>query len=377
MPSEDVTDLRRKGEQDLERLEEKIKEALKKNIRQYITQEAIITGNGEKKVKIPIKGLQLPEFRFSEGKGNGSEGIGSGNGDLKEGDKVQAAPANKAGEGTVDHMYEEEVSIDDLVELAFSELGLPDMDENAQRYIASATENFNDIRKCGPVSRLDIKRTLKNNLRRNIIAGQPRIKGFIKDDLRYKSYEIRYEFKTNAVILAMMDVSGSMTDHKKYLVRMTLFWIKKYLERIYEGLTFAFIIHDTEAKEVGEELFFHTTTGGGTYISSACKLAKEVIDKNFNPSEWNIYAFYFSDGENWENDNETAVASIEELLGKCKMFYYGQVGDERYGTFNETLEKGIDKHESIVISIIKNESEIANGIERFLNVQRGPLKVAA
>ena len=34
-------------------------------------------------------------------------------------------------------------------------------------------------------------------------------------------------------------------------------------------------------------------------MSEAYKLAMHLIDKRYNPREWNIYPFLFSDGYNW------------------------------------------------------------------------------
>jgi sporulation protein YhbH len=364
MEVEDVNELRRKGECDEKRLEEKIHEAIRKNIRKYITEEALITGDGSKKVKIPIRGLNLPEFRFSP---KGQQGIGTGRGkDIKEGDKVKMVPGPGAGQGEAEHCLEKEFTIDELVNIAFDELGLPDMEEMLNSSIISKHIKFNDIRKVGPISRLDIRRTLKSNIRRNAMDGAPNIGGITRDDLRFKSYNDVIEYRNNALIISMMDVSGSMDDFKKYLVRMTLWWIKKYLERIYDGLEFVFIIHDTRAEEVDEQKFFTSSTGGGTNISAAYELGLQVLTDRFPSSEWNIYAFHFSDGENWDNDNEKALDLATEIIERSRRLYYGQVGESSSGNFNKVLEERFGENSKLVVSIIKTQDEIVNGIERFL-----------
>ena len=35
---------------------------------------------------------------------------------------------------------------------------------------------------------------------------------------------------------------------------------------------------------------------GGTKISSAYRLAEEIIEKDHSPDQWNVYVFQFSDG---------------------------------------------------------------------------------
>ncbi len=70
----------------------------------------------------------------------------------------------------------------------------------------------------------------------------------------------------------MMDVSGSMGDEQKEIVRIESFWIDTWLRKQYKGLETRFIIHDAVAREVDRDTFFHTRESGGTMISSAYKL---------------------------------------------------------------------------------------------------------
>lgn len=366
--------MERKGQRDAKRLAEKINEAIRKDIRKYITEEAVITSDGRKKVKIPIKGLQLPEFRYGDNKGGKGAGkIGSGNQGVKEGDKlVPAQGSEQAGEGTADHILEKEVTIDELVDVAFEELGLPDLDDHVNARVKSEKRRWDEVRRSGPIAQVDLRRTLKANLQRNARDhGKAHIGKIGREDLRFRSFNERIELSNNAVIISMMDVSGSMTEHKKWLVRMCLFWIKRYLERIYDGLEFVFVIHDTRAQVVDEELFFATTTGGGTYISSAYEKALDVIERQYPPTEWNLYPFYFSDGENWEDDNKRAVQYARRLADISRMFYYGQVASTNYATFMKTITEGLADSGKLVVADIQTEKDVAEAIRRFLR-KEGP-----
>jgi uncharacterized sporulation protein YeaH/YhbH (DUF444 family) len=60
------------------------------------------------------------------------------------------------------------------------------------------------------MSNIDKKRTILENLRRNGASGNPGIHGITPDDLRYKTWEEKVIPQSNAVILAMMDTSGSL-----------------------------------------------------------------------------------------------------------------------------------------------------------------------
>jgi uncharacterized sporulation protein YeaH/YhbH (DUF444 family) len=70
----------------------------------------------------------------------------------------------------------------------------------------------------------------------------------------------------------MMDVSGSMGDEQKEIVRTTSFWIDTWIRAHYKGVQTRYIIHDAVAQEVDRETFFHTRESGGTVISSAYEL---------------------------------------------------------------------------------------------------------
>ena len=131
----------------------------------------------------------------------------------------------------------------------------------------------------------------------------------------------------------MMDVSGSMGDEQKEIVRIESFWIDTWLTKQYKGLETRFIIHDAVAREVDRDTFFHTRESGGTMISSAYKLCAQIIDDDYPPDEWNIYPFHFSDGDNWSMDDTLACVELlkKKLLPRVNMFAYGQV-ESPYGS---------------------------------------------
>ena len=122
------------------------------------------------------------------------------------------------------------------------------------------------------------------------------------------------EPEANAVVVYMMDVSGSMTDDQKEIVRTESFWLDTWLNSQYDGLEVRYIIHDAVARVVDEETFYHTRESGGTRISSAYKVAIDLIRREFNPTEWNVYCFQFSDGDNWGEDNEQSLRLLGEDL---------------------------------------------------------------
>ena len=196
----------------------------------------------------------------------------------------------------------------------------------------------------------------------------------IKDDKRYRSYRITNEPIANAVIIYMMDVSGSMGDEQKEIVRLTSFWLDTWLSTQYNGLERRYIIHDATAREVDADTFYKTKESGGTLISSAYKLAIKIIEESFSPEEWNIYLFHFSDGDNWSgNDTADCMKLLEgSLLTVSNLFCYGQV-ESRYGSgqFLRDLHKHFgDSDEKITTTQIKDRDAIIDALKVFLGKGR-------
>ena len=191
----------------------------------------------------------------------------------------------------------------------------------------------------------------------------------VRDDLRYRSWKTVVEPVANAVILYMMDVSGSMGDAQKEIVRIESFWIDAWLKHQYQGLETRFIIHDAVAREVDRDTFFRTRESGGTMISSAYKLASQLIDQHYPSNEWNIYPFHFSDGDNWSMDDTLLCIEIlkQEMLPRVNMFAYGQV-ESPYGSgqFVKDLREHFGEDERVVTSEIRDRDAIVGSIKDFL-----------
>jgi len=168
----------------------------------------------------------------------------------------------------------------------------------------------------------------------------------------------------------MMDVSGSMGNEQKEIVRLESFWIDAWLRKQYKGIETRYIIHDAVAREVDQETFYHTRESGGTIISSAYKLSQQIIDTDYDPMQWNIYPFHFSDGDNWSaNDTQECLKLVDEYFSKvANVFCYGQVESEfGSGQFLKDLnEKFGQDHSNVITSQIENRDGILTSIKDFL-----------
>jgi sporulation protein YhbH len=361
--------LHRKGYQDQLRHQEKVKEAIKHNLPDLVSEESIIMSNGRDVVKIPIRSLDEYRFRFNYNK---SKQVGQGKGDSKVGDVIArdgdpsqgAGKGSGAGEDPGSDYYEAEISVEELEEMLFAEMELPNLKQKDQNEITVTDIRFNDIRKKGLMGNIDKKRTILEALKRNAKAGNPTIKGISNDDLRFKTWEEVTKPHSNAVVIAMMDTSGSMGIFEKYVARSFFFWMTRFLRTKYERVEIVFIAHHTEAKEVTEEAFFSKGESGGTICSSAYRKALEIIDKRYPSNQFNIYPFHFSDGDNLTSDNERCVKLVAELMKRCNMFGYGEVNQyNRHSTLMSAYKHINDQ--SFRHCIIREKGEVYKALTTF------------
>jgi sporulation protein YhbH len=348
---------------------QKVRESIRENIADIIAEESIIGKSRDRVIKVPLRGIK--EYRFVYGENSG--GSAQGNGDSRPGQVV-----GKTGEGPgkgeeragdrpgVDY-YETDVTLEELIEIMFEDLELPNLERRALREIPSeSTAKRKGYRHVGIRVRLDKRRTARQRVIR-MLAAERRMNGnttavpeppeeyeelpaedeaeareaiqayspgtrparrrfpFHQDDLRYKHLEIDTREESNAAVICIMDTSGSMDTMKKYLARSFFFLLYQFISTRYRNVEIVFIAHHTEASEVTEEEFFHKGESGGTFISSGYNKALEIIQERYHPSLWNVYAFHCSDGDNFDSDNPAALKAAEELSEICNLFGYGEI----------------------------------------------------
>jgi hypothetical protein len=373
--SRDDWSLHRKGEIDRQRHREKVREAIKKNLADIVSEESIIMHDGRKVIKVPIRSLDEFHFRFDYGK---QKHGGQGDGKSKQGDVVYSGPHGSGkgkGEGAgvepgVDY-YETEVTIDELAEMIFEDLGLPHLEPKKVAEITSEAVEFKDVRKKGISSNIDRKRTIMEAIKRNALKGRTGVDRIIPEDLRYRTWDMTYQYESNAVILAMMDTSGSMGPFEKYIARSYFFWMVRFLRTKYKNVQIIFLAHHTEAKQTTEEEFFTKGASGGTRCSSAYKLALEIIKQRYPPQDYNIYAFHFSDGDNLASDNEKCLRLIKELLEVCNMVGYGEIEGPYY--YTSTLRNVFKKihHPKFTVVTIRDKSGVYPALKKFFSQAPG------
>lgn len=358
---------------DHSRFNDVVRGRIKQNLKEYIKNGEFISKVGNEKIAVPISRVDLPHFRYFD---RSQGGVGQGDGD--KGDAIgqqqgQADSQKKAGAETADHMLEVEVSLAELADMLGEELGLLHIEKRGAHRLKTETVQYTGIHTSGPNALRHFKRSYKNALRRQIAMGiydrdRPLIIP-IKEDMRYRSFKRHIRPESNAVIIYMMDVSGSMGDEQKEIVRIESFWIDTWLRRHYDGIDCRYIIHDAMAKEVDRHTFFHTRESGGTMISSAYRLCADIIHADYPSDNWNIYPFHFSDGDNWSVDDTRLCVGLlkKRILPLVNQFSYGQV-ESPYGSgqFIKDLRDQLKNHDRLALSEVKDREGIYQSIRDFL-----------
>lgn len=364
--------LHRKGYEDQRRHNEKVKEAIQDKLPDIISEESIITSDGKQTVKIPIRSLNEYKIRYSD---NQKKHIGSGDGDSRVGDVIakdanddQAADGSNgdstAGEEPGVDYYEVDIEISDIEKALFENLTLPNLEEKESMKMTIEDFTFNDIRKQGLIGNIDKKRTILQALKRNSKQGVPTIAPISQDDLRFKTWNDIEKPHSNAVILAMMDTSGSMGRYEKMISRSFFFWMTKFLRHKYEHVEICYIAHHTKAKVVSEEEFFTKGESGGTICSSVYKKALTLIDTTYPPEQYNIFPFHFSDGDNLSTDNRHCVRLVKQLMDVCNIFGYGEVNSYRKYSTLMNAYRHID-HEKFRHYVLRSREDIYHALKRF------------
>jgi len=296
---------------------------LRKALKKFIKSGNIIKSRGKRgKISITIPKIDIPQILY----GDNGKGIGRGKG--KDGDVIEKGKQKGDGNGaSQDEGSGITVNIDLEVILKFmqDELELPNLKPKVNETFDEIKIKYNNISLVGPESLRHNRRTFLEALKRQCADGTvndlelvPGIKDPVKTikpikrDKRYRQYnEIKIP-SSNALIVYARDGSGSMDQKKCEIVSDMAWWIDVWIKRFYKRVDRLFVWHDSVAMEVDEEKFYNYRYGGGTTCSSALKFISKQFDNRYPPHKWNIYVFYFSDGDNWGDDNQVFVDTLKE-----------------------------------------------------------------
>jgi uncharacterized sporulation protein YeaH/YhbH (DUF444 family) len=354
-----------------QRFLERYKKHIRKAVSDAVDARSITDmGRGEE-VTIPADDVSEPVFQHGQG---GSRSIvHPGNKEFVQGDRIArpqggaggggAGEASDSGEGADDFVFQ--LSQDEFLEFLFDDLALPNLSKRALKGDASFKYEHAGFTTDGVPAKLSVLRSLKAaKARRIALFGESkrllkvaktelekahaqgdevgkrrlaleveqlerrikRVPFLDTNDLRYNLHVKRPVPTSQAVMFCLMDVSGSMDQQIKDMAKRFYLLLYMFLKRHYERTEIVFIRHHTVAREVDEQEFFYSRETGGTVVSSALKLMKEVIEARYSPNEWNIYGAQASDGDNWNDDSPICRKLLEEdLLPLVQYFAYVEI----------------------------------------------------
>lgn len=375
----------------VKRVRGQVRDAMKDVIRDGSIKDIIDTKG--KKIRIPGKGLKKPTFHHTDG--GIHDDVHTGNKKFQQGDRFTRPPkgggeggrdGSPDGEGEDSFIFE--LSKEEFLDIFFEDLELPDMVKKT----ITKTDEFISHRAGfsvdGNPARLNIARSMRQSkgrrvgltggkkkklkkliaeldelvgilidtsdlhkiekmqarideIKEEIIVIRRKIKAipFIDDiDLRFNRWERTPQPTTQAVMFGIMDVSGSMGEWEKEMAKRFFMLMLLFLTKNYEKVDIVWIRHHTMATEVDEDEFFHSKETGGTIVSSALQLMKEVITDRYPREQWNVFANQISDGDNWSiDDAETLDLMRNTILPSCQYFCYVEVRDPSWADRDSDL----------------------------------------
>lgn len=361
-------------EEDHKHFRDVIDGKLRKELQRYVKTNKFVRLRGKNgKATVSLPTIDIPHFVYGEGE----TGIGRGPG--KKGDVIKRDPqkgqdGHEAGEDEGEGIWVN-VGMEYFLEELQKELKLPNLKPKPTQTFEDIKIKYNDISLTGPESLRHNRRTILQALKRQAASGDldklyvvpgstdpVRIIKPINSDRRYRQYkEIRIP-SSNAVVMFGRDGSISMDEEKCDIVSDMAYWIDAWIRRFYEKVERCYFWHDVAAQEVDEEKFYKYRYGGGTQCSSCLKLMAKQFENRFPPEKWNVYCFYFTDGENQWNDNPV----FNELLAKefpptvCNLFGVTQVLCYNYGgSLKESIDKeGDEKLPNVKTATIGHEKSV-------------------
>lgn len=302
-----------RGARDWLRHNQKVRDAVQQNLPNLVAGPDVMTGPKERTVQVPVRMLEHARFRLNDPHSQTAAGQGQGKpGDVLREAQPEAGDEEGQGgnnEGEVKLLVE--FKVDDIIDWIWEEMRLPDLQPKRNTSIEDEEMVREGWDKRGARARLDRRRTLKEAVKRRAVQEDP--VPFTNEDLRFRQLVHRRKPATNAVVLFALDVSASMTDAERRLAKSFFFFVLQGIRRKYAKVETRFIAHTTQAWEFAEQEFFNVSGTGGTGASTAFKLALEIVERDYDPAQYNGYLFYASDGENFTEDRPAALDYLRKL----------------------------------------------------------------
>lgn len=374
-----------------QRFLKRVHDELKRSIRDQVKSDRIADVDAAHGVPVPRRGADEPSFRHSADSGERHHVL-PGNESFSAGDRIAKPQAGGGegsgrgpgrGEGDDDFLFV--LSRDEVLDLFFEDLELPDMVKLNLKETVSYRSHRVGFTTSGTPSNINVGRTMRNSYGRRIALGRPSEQEYLEVageiaaleeetnlsqqqrrrlaelravldglerrrkriayvdpvDVRFNRFERLPMPNASAVMFCLMDVSASMGEREKDLAKRFFVLLHLFLKRRYERIDIVFIRHTDEAREVDEETFFFSKQSGGTIVSTALEEMQRIILDRYPSNIWNIYAAQASDGDNASGDSDLCAALLrDELMKLCQYYAYVEIIDERESEIFGTTDNG-------------------------------------
>ena len=381
------------------------KTQIKKAISEQISERSITNIDSGESVSIPTRDISEPTFRND--KGGVREGVYPGNKEFAQGDRIKrplnqgqgkGRRASDSGEGEDEFVFE--ISKDEYLDMLFDDLELPNLKKNQLRKMTKSKTVRAGFTNDGVPTNINVVRSLRSALSRRVAMGaEPRRRlqeledelenleqevggdevkrlalqeeievlrsriqkiPFIDTfDLRFNNFVQRPEPTAQAVMFCLMDVSGSMDQETKDIAKRFYILLYLFLTRSYRDVDVVYIRHHTQAKEVDEEEFFYSRETGGTIVSSALELTRDIIAQRYPPTDWNIYAAQASDGDNWNDDSPVCEQILtKQLLPQLRYYAYVEITRRDHQGLWDHYTRLLESHDNFAMQHIREYEDI-------------------
>ena len=331
-------DLFSRGARDWLRHNEKVREAVKETLPELLASSDLMTRPGNRTVAVPVKFLEHSRLRLADAQVQQGAGQGRGEpGDVLQPGREEGGEQGQAG-GTGDGeiRFVVELKVDEIVDWLWEELKLPELKPKRTASMDQAEYVREGWDKRGARSRLDRRRTMKEAVKRHAIQGNAPGSpdntadeepiSLVNEDLRFRQLVKRPSPATSAAVIFALDVSGSMDEAQRRLAKQFFFFALQGIRRQYAKVETVFLAHAAQAWEFDESQFFQASSSGGTVTSTVARLALDVMSSRYDPSRYNVYFFYASDGENASEDRDEARTSLSEIARQVNYTGYCETG---------------------------------------------------
>lgn len=368
-----------------QRFLDRYRKHIKRGVDEAINNRSITDIESGERISIPKGDISEPVF--SQGEGGEREQVHPGNREFAAGDRIarpkgggsgKGSKASNQGEGEDEFQFQ--ISHEEFLDAMFDGLELPNL---VKRHLAG-TDVFKTVRagfsQEGSPNQINIVRSLRSaQARRIALVGKDRrriraiekrlqelhrqMEQTTKEEMRsagddtlheerrqlldelaqaknkvssipwLDTFDLKYNLHTKhpvprskAVMFCLMDVSGSMNQATKDMAKRFFILLYLFLQRSYDRTEVVFIRHHTSAKEVDENEFFYSRETGGTIVSSALHMMKDVITDRYPADEWNVYGAQASDGDNWNDDSSECYRLLcESLMPLVQHYSYVEI----------------------------------------------------